>query len=279
MKKILITTVIAGMLLTTVSVGVLAKGGRPPKPRGAYHQVSNSRYGLGGLNLTFEQQKQILAIRKEFQRDFINIRFALQQKHLELRALYGLKNVDKKKVAAEKETIKSLREQLAQKMKAMDEQIKTVLTPEQLQRFNEPKLVKGKYNASRTYRFRRGKKFSVRPQMAPGVNGFFAKDLNLTIEQQQKLIAIQQQFQLDTLDLRFAIQLKNIELRELWSAKPLDQEAIETKTKEIAGLRVQFVNKGQAMKEAMKSVLTAEQQKQLDVRMKHRNGDKFRVRK
>lgn len=281
MKKILVTTLIAGMILTSVSVGVLAKEGKPPKPRRAYHQVNNAGFGLRGLNLSFEQQKQILAIRKEFQRDFINIRFALQQKHLELRALYGTKKVDKKKVDTEREAIKSLREQLAQKMKAMNEQIKTVLTSEQLQRFNEPKVTKDKRHAFRNHYFRRGKRFGVRPQMAYDSNGFFAKNLNLTIEQQQKLLAIQQQFQLDTLDLCFAIQLKNIELKELWSTKPLDQEAIETKTKEIAGLKVQFVNKGQAMKEAIKSVLTEEQQKRLDARMKPWNGccNRCRVRK
>jgi Spy/CpxP family protein refolding chaperone len=93
-----------------------------------------------------------------------------------------------------------------------------------------------------------------------GGNGFMA-ELKLTSEQQQKLLVIRQQFQKDTQNLRFEMQQKNLELRQLWSAKPLNQAAIESKTKEVTALRVQITAKRDTMQEKVKAVLTPEQLK------------------
>jgi Spy/CpxP family protein refolding chaperone len=99
------------------------------------------------------------------------------------------------------------------------------------------------------------------------------KNLELTPEQQQKLLAIRQDFQKETQPLRFEIQRKQLELRQLWSAQTLNQSAIETKTKEIAGLRVQMVKKARAMQEKMKSILTAEQRRKWEERLPKHNPD------
>jgi Spy/CpxP family protein refolding chaperone len=102
--------------------------------------------------------------------------------------------------------------------------------------------------------------------MGPGMRpmGHFRNDLDLTFDQQQKILAIRQDFQKDTLSLRFDLQEKNLELRQLWEANPLNQTAIEAKTKEVTDLRVQMTTKAQAMHEKIKSVLTAEQLKKLN---------------
>lgn len=92
----------------------------------------------------------------------------------------------------------------------------------------------------------------------------FFEDLNLTSEQQQKLLTIRQDYQKDTQPLRFEMQKKQLELRQLWSAKSLNQSAIESKEKEVTGLRVQMANKVRTMQDKMKSVLTADQLKKLD---------------
>lgn len=97
------------------------------------------------------------------------------------------------------------------------------------------------------------------------------KRLNLTFEQQQKLLAIRQDFQKETQPLRFEIQKKQLELRQLWSAQTLNQSAIESKEKEIAGLRVQMVKKARAMQEKMKSVLTPEQRRKWEEVLSQRN--------
>lgn len=90
--------------------------------------------------------------------------------------------------------------------------------------------------------------------------GFF-RELDLTSEQQQKLLAIRQDFQKETQSLRFDLQKKQLELRQLWSAESLNQNAIEAKEKEVTGLRVQLANKARVMQEKMKKVLTADQLK------------------
>lgn len=92
----------------------------------------------------------------------------------------------------------------------------------------------------------------------------FLNDLNLTSEQQQKLLVIRQDFQKETQSLRFEMQKKQLELRELWSAKSLNQSAIESKEKEVTGLRIQMANKARTMQDRMKKVLTADQLKKLD---------------
>ncbi len=97
-----------------------------------------------------------------------------------------------------------------------------------------------------------------------GGNPRFFENLNLTSDQQQKLLTIRQDFQKDTQSLRFEMQKKQLELRQLWSAQSLNQAAIEAKEKEITGLRVQMVNKARAMQDKMKSVLTADQRKKLE---------------
>lgn len=103
-----------------------------------------------------------------------------------------------------------------------------------------------------------------------GPNKFF-KCLELTPEQQQKLLAIRQEFQKETQPLRFEIQRKQLELRQLWSAQMLNQSAIEAKTKEVAGLRVQMVKKSRAMQEKMKSILTAEQRRKWEENLSQPN--------
>ena len=96
-----------------------------------------------------------------------------------------------------------------------------------------------------------------------GKSGFF-QQINLSPEQQQKLLEIRQDFQKETQTLRFEMQKKQLELRQLWSAATLNRNGIEAKEKEITGLRVQLVNKSRVMQEKMKSILTADQLKKLE---------------
>lgn len=89
-------------------------------------------------------------------------------------------------------------------------------------------------------------------------------DLNLTLEQQQKIMAIRQEFQRDTLILRNDIRKKRNELQQLWTADQLNQTTIDAKTKEMNVLKVQMVTKQKAMREKIKGILTAEQFKKMN---------------
>jgi Spy/CpxP family protein refolding chaperone len=108
-----------------------------------------------------------------------------------------------------------------------------------------------------------------------GMAGVFWNNLNLTSQQQQKVLAIRQDFQKDTLALRFDFQKKKLELRRLWAAQPLNQAAIDAKTKEVTALKVQMTTKNRTMREKLKGVLTAKQLKMLDDSNRHKFSPGF----
>ena len=111
------------------------------------------------------------------------------------------------------------------------------------------------------------------PSPGPTVNpllGFdgtlerLARYLGLSAEQQQKLLQLQQDFIAKTQDLRFALQQKMLELRQLWSQDKLDEAAISQKSGEVAELRVRLLEERKAYLDKVKQILTPEQQKKLD---------------
>ena len=91
-----------------------------------------------------------------------------------------------------------------------------------------------------------------------------AQILNLTPEQQQKLLEIRQAFQRDALPLQQHMQRTRLELKQLWTAQSLDQSQIQAKTKESTDLRIQLVQKRRDMLAKIKTVLTPDQLKTLE---------------
>lgn len=98
--------------------------------------------------------------------------------------------------------------------------------------------------------------------------------LNLTNDQQQKVLAIRQEFERDTLNLRQDMRKKRQELQKLWSAEPLNQATIDAKTKEMNTLRIQLTQKSKEMFNKIKAVLTPEQLKQLEAQRQNRGQGK-----
>jgi len=91
-----------------------------------------------------------------------------------------------------------------------------------------------------------------------------ASYLGLSDEQQQKLLQLRQDFINRTQALRFELQRKMLELRQLWAKQPLDQQAIANKTAEVTSLKVKLAEEAQSQAAAVRNVLTPEQQKKLD---------------
>jgi Spy/CpxP family protein refolding chaperone len=96
--------------------------------------------------------------------------------------------------------------------------------------------------------------------------------LKLTPEQKQQMLANRYQFQKETLDMRFALKKKKMELRRLWQATVMDQKTIESKTQEVTALRVQLAVKRQALRANNQHLLTPEQQKILATGVRKRKG-------
>ena len=276
-KKKLTLIVAIAIAVGAVSLGVMARGwGRGINCSPGQGKYGKNMFNIKALNLTMDQQQKLLSIRQDFEKDTMNLRFEIQKKNVELKQLWAAKPLNQKAIEAKSKEIAGLRVQITNRTQTMQEQIKKILTKEQLDQWNNKKRQRGQNKNV----FKEHRKFAGNlPFKGQGRCGgnmpfggqgklvgkmSFGKDLDLTPEQQLKILDIRRDFEKDTMTLRFEMERKNLELQQLWAAEPLDQKAIETKTQEIAGLRVQLTNKSQTMQEQMKKVLTEEQLKKLD---------------
>ncbi len=104
----------------------------------------------------------------------------------------------------------------------------------------------------------------------------FAGVLNLSDDQQQKLLVIRQDFQKNTLGIRQKLELTRFELKKLWKAQPLDSSKINAQVKIATDLQIQLVQKRREMSEKAKAVLTPEQQKNLENYRNHKDQTRLK---
>lgn len=250
MKKILALILTTGLLLVMVSFGVMAKGRNNSEFYGGRNRLGHQQMRLGQLDLSADQEKQILTIRQEFQKETQNLRFEHQKLQLELRQLWEAQSLDQKELEAKTKAATALEVQLAVKNQEMFEKIKKVLTPEQIKKVDT--LENGP-----------DKRFQKRTFKGKGELNHFGK-LGLTADQQKKVLDIQQKFQKDTQPLQHSLQQKQLELRQLLETKPLNQKQIEAKSQEVAVLQVQLRIKSKQLGEELKKVLTKAQLDELN---------------
>ena len=87
--------------------------------------------------------------------------------------------------------------------------------------------------------------------------------LELTAEQEEKLLDIRQKLAKETLDLRQQLQRHSLELRRLWAADSPDQAAINKELVAMTPLRIELHNKMKQAQAEMESILTPEQLEKL----------------
>ncbi len=102
-----------------------------------------------------------------------------------------------------------------------------------------------------------------RPVCQAHLPPFAEADLNLTLEQQLKILEIRQAFAKESQPLRFIIEKDQLLLRRLWSEKILNQTLIEATETEVALTSVKLRLMKRHLHEQLNAVLTPEQQKQL----------------
>jgi Spy/CpxP family protein refolding chaperone len=93
-----------------------------------------------------------------------------------------------------------------------------------------------------------------------------ASGLELTQEQQEQLSELRLQHLEQTQDLRLSREKLRVELQTLWSAEPLDAEAIAAKEAELAKVRVKMVEVRQELQKEAEGVLTEEQLDRIKIR-------------
>ncbi|MGE5557421.1 MAG: Spy/CpxP family protein refolding chaperone [Bacillota bacterium] len=265
MKKIWILVTAMILISATAGFAVFA---------GGWGRKSN---GSGGNNLAMEQRLKILDIRQDFEKDTVDLRHAMGKKNLELKQLWAAKSLDQKAIEAKSKELAEIKVKIDLKRKAMQEQVRKIAPDAGRQKPDSSgrgpgrrwkmKRMQGGERCCGNMPPRNGQGYSqsgpLKRRGRPG-DAYSDRRLNLTIEQQLKMWDIRYEFEKNTMAPRFDLQRKLLELKKLWSDEPLDERAIEAKTKEITALRVQVANKTRAMRERMKKVLTKEQLAKLE---------------
>ena len=100
----------------------------------------------------------------------------------------------------------------------------------------------------------------------PGIVDREKAGLDLTKEQLEKLQSLRTDFDKETLSLRNELELKALELRQLWTADELDEAAIIAKSKEVSDLQSQLEEKAIRHRLDAAKVLTKEQRTQFAAR-------------
>jgi Spy/CpxP family protein refolding chaperone len=106
----------------------------------------------------------------------------------------------------------------------------------------------------------------------------FAKKLNLSKSQLEKMKDLHSRFQNETRDLRYDLKIKRIEMRKLFTDPKTDDATLLAKQKELSNLRQQLSDKKAQMKIEWRKILTPEQITKLDRMPTHRWGAKGRGR-
>jgi Spy/CpxP family protein refolding chaperone len=100
----------------------------------------------------------------------------------------------------------------------------------------------------------------------PGMAHRGKADFDLTEEQQEKLQSLRADFHKETLSLRNELELKDLELRQLWTADELDEEAIIVKSEEVSDLRSRLGEKMVRHRLDAAKILTKEQRTRFSAR-------------
>ena len=142
MKKLFIA-VLAVVFLASAGIALAQGWGRGG---GMGYGPCGQGYGPGAggpgplaskLNLTPEQNQKIQAMNEAFFKETIPLRNDLMAKQLELKGLWGQTTPDQEKILAKQKEINALRAQMQEKGTKHRLEMRKVLTPEQVAKFQE----------------------------------------------------------------------------------------------------------------------------------------------
>ena len=99
--------------------------------------------------------------------------------------------------------------------------------------------------------------------------GWWMDDLNLTAEQRQTITKLQTDFQKDQIKVRGKLQSAQVELRALMQDPEGNTKQIKAKQAEINEIRTELQNAGVDHRNAIRKLLTPDQQTLFDQRVGH----------
>ena len=145
MKKVMVTVM---ALLVTAMIATAALAFGPGRGPGYGPFGRGDSEGLGGLNLTADQKTKISELRDAQFKDIKPLRDQMITKRDELRKLWLEPNPDQGKITAAQKEMRSVRDQMQDKMTAFRLETLKVLTPEQREK---AKSFAAGYSAGRGY--------------------------------------------------------------------------------------------------------------------------------
>jgi Spy/CpxP family protein refolding chaperone len=118
--------------------------------------------------------------------------------------------------------------------------------------------------------------YALQPDKKPGFHKEFCfkKHLGLSDQQLAKMKELKNRFRSDTRDLRYNLEIKQVEMRKLFTDPKTDDETLLAKQKEISELRHQLSDKKDGMKIEWRKILTPGQIAKLD-RIPHKNHERW----
>lgn len=235
---------IAALLLTVSTVFAQGRGhgdhdGRKGHIRAAFAQ----------LDLTDDQKVQLKELHEAFREE--NQDLHGQMKELREQMREQAKAGDREAAAETREQLAELREQMKERAEGMKERMAAILTPEQVAQLEE---MREKHEARRD---ERKDKRSDRAKCR-GKKGDLAEKLDLSDDQKAKIAAIREEFKADNADELAAIKELKDQAKEQFRSG--DREGARETMGEIREIAEGLKDEKQAMHEAIKNVLTPEQQ-------------------
>jgi Spy/CpxP family protein refolding chaperone len=117
--------------------------------------------------------------------------------------------------------------------------------------------------------------YAIQADKKPGAHKEFCfkKHLGLSDQQLVKMKELKSRFHADTRDLRYNLEIKQVEMRKLFTDPKTDDETLLAKQKEIRDLRQQLLEKKDGMKLEWRKILTPEQIAKLD-KMHHKGPER-----
>jgi Spy/CpxP family protein refolding chaperone len=138
LKKGIWLTLIAAVLIMVIGSTVLAGD------KGFCRRQGHHRRLIARLRLTPEQQSKILEIRQNNEQETLALRQELQRKRLELKKLWSEEYPQEDKIVALMTDMVPTQVKLRLKARSLQEEIKQVLTPKQLKRYEQLKKEQGR---------------------------------------------------------------------------------------------------------------------------------------
>ena len=131
LKKGIWMAMIAALLVAVVGSTVLAGD------RNFSRRQSHRRGFMAKLGLTAEQQSKILEVQQKHEQETLALRQELQKKRLELKHLWNEEKPQESKIVSLMKDMVPAQVQLRLKARSLQEEIKKVLTPEQLKKYEQ----------------------------------------------------------------------------------------------------------------------------------------------